>query len=56
MSKQQEYLTAIANAIRTKENSTAAIPAKEFAQRILDLQASGGSDTPPANKIGRAHV
>ena len=49
MSKQQEYLTAIANAIRTKENSTAAIPAKEFAQRILDLQASGGSDTPPAN-------
>lgn len=49
MSKQQEYLAAIANAIRTKENSTAAIPAKEFAQRILDLQISGGGDIPPVN-------
>lgn len=37
-----DYLGAIADAIRSKDGSTEAIPAKDFPQRILDIP-SGGS-------------
>ena len=37
MSIQEEKLTEIADAIRTKEGSTDPIPANEFASRILNL-------------------
>lgn len=38
---QDEKLLAIADAIRTKEESTAEIPSEEFAQRILALKTGG---------------
>jgi len=48
MSTQGNFLTEIANAIRTQEGSTAKIPAKDFAQRIYDLpQGIQGSWTAP---------
>ena len=47
MSVQETYLKAIADAIRQKEESQGAIPAKEFAGRILALETGGG--TPPAS-------
>lgn len=40
MSTQETRLAEIAEAIRTKENSSAPIPAKEFASRILALENS----------------
>ena len=43
MSIQEENLAAIAAAIREKEGSAGAIPAKDFAQRILALPSGGGS-------------
>lgn len=41
MSTQETRLMAIADAIRAKEGSTGAIPAEEFAQRILALETGG---------------
>ena len=41
MSIQQEQLSAIADAIRSKEGSSEAIPAKAFAQRITNLPDPG---------------
>lgn len=43
MSIQEENLAAIAAAIREKEGSAGAIPAKDFARRILALPSGGGS-------------
>lgn len=38
-----DFLKGIADAIRTKDGTTAPIPASEFAQRILTLPVSGSS-------------
>ena len=38
-----DFLEGIASAIRTKDGTTAPIPANEFVQRILTLPASGSS-------------
>ena len=43
MSVQEENLRAIAEAIRQKEGTAGAIPAREFARRILALPSGGGS-------------
>ena len=40
---QQEYLTAIADAIKQKEGSDDPIFANEFAERILALKSGGGA-------------
>lgn len=44
MGVQDIKLSGIADAIRTKEQSTEAIPANEFASRILALDTSGLPD------------
>lgn len=44
MSTQETKLTAIADAIRAKEGSTAPIPANDFASRILALETGGLPD------------
>lgn len=46
MSTQETYLQEIANAIRTKEGSSEAIPANTFANRILNITT--GPDTSDA--------
>ena len=38
-----DFLEGIADAIRTKDGTTAPIAASEFAQRIISIPASGGS-------------
>lgn len=42
MSVQGDNLTAIANAIRTKDGTSAPIPAEDFADRILAIPTGGG--------------
>lgn len=48
MSVQEDNLTAIANAIRTKDGTSAPIPAENFASRILAIPTGGGLDTSDA--------
>ena len=48
MSIQEDNLTAIANAIRTKDGTSAPIPAENFASRILAIPTGGGLDTSDA--------
>lgn len=39
-----EFLTQIANSIRSKDGTTEPIVANDFPQRILDIPSGGGSD------------
>lgn len=48
MSIQETNLSAIADAIRTKDGTSAPIPAQDFADRILAIPTGGGVDTSDA--------
>lgn len=41
-----DFLTQIADSIRSKDGTTEPIPATDFPQRILDITGGGGSDLP----------
>ena len=47
-----DFLTQIADAIRSKDGTTDAIKATDFPQRILDIPSGGGSGLPSNIKIG----
>lgn len=48
-----DFLTGIANAIRSKDGTTEPIPANNFAQRIMDISvSSGGTELPDSIVIG----
>ena len=47
-----DFLTQIANAIRSKDGTSEPIVATDFPQRILDIPSGGGSDLPNSVKTG----
>ena len=47
-----DFLTQIANAIRSKDGTTEPIVATDFPQRILDIPSGGGSGLPDSVKTG----
>ena len=47
-----DYLSAIADAIRSKDGSTEAIPAKDFPQRILNIPSGGSGGSSGSGESG----
>ena len=47
-----DFLTQIANSIRSKDGTTEPILATDFPQRILDIPSGGGSGLPDSIKTG----
>lgn len=47
-----DFLTQIADSIRSKDGTTAPILATDFPQRILDISSGGGSGLPDSVKTG----
>ena len=47
-----DFLTQIADAIRSKDGTSDAIVATDFPQRILNIPSGGGSDLPDTIKTG----
>ena len=47
-----DFLTQIADSIRSKDGTTDAIKATDFPQRILDIPSGGGSGMPSNIKMG----